>query len=290
MIDNSIQKNILRALSEDKIKQDKTTALFIRQSTTGKAVILAKEPGILCGIELARFIFKTVDKNLKVETFFEDGKKINKEDKILSVEGSLQAILRAERVCINFLSLTSGVSTVTNAFVRKAKKSKVVIKDTRKTIPGLRRLQKYAVSVGGGKNHRSNLSGGIIIKDNHLRAAGAIDRKNNINHKNFKRLWQGLRRKTKLPIEVEVETFKEFKQIIKYKPDIIMLDNFSRPDLKKASAYRNRYFPQIELEASGRVTLDNIGAVASTGVDSVSVGSITHSPSALDFSLEICKV
>ncbi|MCF7887976.1 MAG: carboxylating nicotinate-nucleotide diphosphorylase [Candidatus Omnitrophica bacterium] len=287
MITNKTKQIIKRALSEDKVSQDKTTHLVIAAKEKGKAVIIAKEKGILCGIEVVRFIFKEIDKKIKVRFFAKDGDRVTKDKKIATLSGNLQTILKAERVALNFLSLLSGVATTAALFVDKVKKTKVTIKDTRKTTPGLRELEKYAVLTGGGKNHRYNLAEGIIVKDNHLKAAAIVNKKNRVNHMRLEATLKNLRRKTKFPIEVEVETFQEFCEVAKYYPDIIMLDNFSKSNLVKAVSYRNKHFPKIELEASGGISLKNIKRVASTGVDSISVGSITHSPKALDFSLEL---
>ncbi|MCF7873535.1 MAG: carboxylating nicotinate-nucleotide diphosphorylase [Candidatus Omnitrophica bacterium] len=287
MISNKTKQIIQRALLEDKVKQDKTTRLVIPAKKKGQAVITAKEKGVLCGTDLVKFIFKKIDKKIKVEFFAKDADLINKEEKVATISGNLQTILKAERVALNFLSLLSGVATTAWLFVNKVKKAKVAIKDTRKTTPGLRKLEKYAVLVGGGKNHRYSLAEGIIVKDNHLKAAGIVNKENKVNHKSLKEAIKKLRKKTKFPIEIEVETFQEFLEVAKYSPDIIMLDNFSKKDLVKAVGYRNKHFPKIELEASGGISLRNIETVASTGVDSISVGSITHSPKALDFSLEL---
>ncbi|MCF7887285.1 MAG: carboxylating nicotinate-nucleotide diphosphorylase [Candidatus Omnitrophica bacterium] len=287
MITNKTKQIIKRALSEDKVSQDKTTHLVISAKEKGKAVIIAKEKGILCGIEIVRFIFKEIDKKIKVKFFTKDGDKVVKNKKIAAISGNLQTMLKAERVALNFLSLLSGVATTAALFVDKVKKTRVAIKDTRKTTPGLRELEKYAVLTGGGKNHRYNLAEGIIVKDNHLKAAAIVNKKNKVNQMRLEATMKSLRRKTKFPIEVEVETFQEFCEVAKYYPDIIMLDNFSKKNLVKAVSYRNKHFPKIELEASGGISLKNIETVASTGVDSISIGSITHSPKALDFSLEL---
>ncbi|MCF7869978.1 MAG: carboxylating nicotinate-nucleotide diphosphorylase [Candidatus Omnitrophica bacterium] len=287
MITNKTRQIIKRALSEDKVNQDKTTHLVIPAKEKGKAVIIAEEKGILCGIEIVRFIFKEIDKKIKVKFFAKDGNKVVKNKKIAAISGNLQTMLKAERVALNFLSLLSGVATTAALFVDKVKKTRVAIKDTRKTTPGLRDLEKYAVLTGGGKNHRYNLAEGIIVKDNHLKAAAIVNKKNKVNQMRLEAAIKSLRKKTKFPIEVEVETFQEFCEVAKHYPDIIMLDNFSKKNLVKAVSYRNKHFPKIELEASGGISLKNIETVASTGVDSVSVGSITHSPKALDFSLEL---
>lgn len=286
MLSDKTKKIIQQALAEDKVRQDKTTLLFLPADQPGKAAVFTNEPGILCGINLVKFIFSSLDQKIKVKILAKDGSKIKKGQRIAVISGKVSAILKGERVCLNFISLLSGISTSTYNFVVKAG-GKIAIKDTRKTTPGLRDLEKYAVLTGGGKNHRHNLSDGIIIKDNHLKAAGIIDSKNNVNHKKFSNLWRKLRKKVNMPLEVEVESFNEFKEIIKYRPDAIMLDNFTPKNLKRAAIYRNNNFPGVELEASGQITSKNISAVAATGIDSVSIGSITHSPQALDYSLEL---
>ncbi|MFO8053144.1 MAG: carboxylating nicotinate-nucleotide diphosphorylase [Candidatus Omnitrophota bacterium] len=287
MVTNKTKQIIKRALLEDKVNQDKTTHLVIPAKEKGKAVIIAKEKGILCGVEVVKFIFKEIDKEIKVKFFAKDADRVSKNKKIAAISGNLQTILKAERVALNFLSLLSGVATTAGLFVDKVKKTKVAIKDTRKTTPGLRELEKYAVLTGGGRNHRYNLAEGIIVKDNHLKAVAIVSKKNKVNHRRLEATIESLRKKAKFPIEIEVETFQEFCEVAKYYPDIIMLDNFSKKNLVKAVNYRNKHFPKIELEASGGINLKNIETVASTGVDSISVGSITHSPKALDFSLEL---
>lgn len=287
MITNKTKQIIQIALSEDKVNRDKTTNLVMPAKERGKAAIIAKQKGILCGAEVVRFIFKKIDKEAKIKFFAKDADSVGKNQRVAIISGNLQTILKAERVALNFLSLLSGVATATRLLINKVKKTKVVIKDTRKTTPGLRELEKYAVSIGGGKNHRCNLAEGIIVKDNHLKAAAIVSKKNEVNHKRLESAMKNLRKKTKFPIEIEVENFKEFLEVARHHPDIIMLDNFSKNNLIKAVKHRNQYFPKIELEASGGINLENIGKVASTGVDSISIGSITHSPNALDFSLEI---
>ncbi len=287
MLNQQVKKIIQSALDEDKVSQDKTTAITVVANKRGQAVIFANQSGILCGVRLVKFIFKKINKKTEVKLLAKDGDRISKNQRVVLLSGNLQSILKAERVALNFLSLLSGIATSTNMFVKKAKQKKVIIKDTRKTTPCLRYLEKYAVSVGGGKNHRLNLADGIIVKENHLRAAGVITANEKVDHLQLEKLWRKLRSKTKMPIEVEVENFTEFKEVARYSPDVIMLDNFSQADLKKAASYRNKNFPEIELEASGGVTLKNLEAIASAGIDSISVGSITHSPDAMDFSLEI---
>lgn len=287
MISKETKQIIQRAFSEDKIRADKTTQLTVPKSKQGKAAIVAQEKGIFCGKEVVTYIFKKIDKQLKIKVFLTDGAKVWPGKKIIAVSGNLRSILKAERISLNFLSLLSGVATATSLFVSKIKGTKVIIKDTRKTTPGLRELEKYAVLCGGGKNHRQNLAAGIIVKDNHLKAAKIIDKQNKVDYRLLATCLNKMRKKTSFPLEIEVETFGEFRQISQHQPDIIMLDNFSQKDLIRAVKHRNKKCPKIKLEASGGINLKNVRAIAQTGVDFISIGSITHSPKALDFSLEL---
>jgi nicotinate-nucleotide pyrophosphorylase (carboxylating) len=268
---------IKKALTEDIGKRDITTLITVKSEAKGEATIIAKDKGILCGLELARETFKQTDKRLKFKAFKKDGMRFSRGQKIAVLSGNFRSILTAERVALNFLSLLSGVSTLTRKFVDKTKKTRVKILDTRKTIPGLRALQKYAVRTGGGASHRQALDKGIIVKDNHLR----------VTEDKVSQLISNLKNKTSLPIEIEVENIKEFKSVIKYKPDIIMLDNFSLSQVKTAVALRNRDFPKVKLEASGGITLSNLKTLVKTGLDFISVGALTHSAPNIDFSLEV---
>lgn len=287
MISKKTEQILQRAFSEDKVLRDITTRLTIPKDKRGKAIIVAKEKGIFCGKEVVTYIFKKIDEQIKVKTYLKDGAKVDLGKKIIAVSGNLRSILKAERISLNFLSLLSGVATVTNLFIQKVKGTNVVIKDTRKTTPGLRELEKYAVLCGGGTNHRYNLAEGIIVKDNHLKAAKIINKQNKVDHQSLGKCLQKIRKKTNFPLEIEVETFDEFSEISQHQPEIIMLDNFPRKDLIRAVNYRNKNCPQIKLEASGGIRLKNVRSIAETGVDFISIGSITHSPKALDFSLEI---
>jgi nicotinate-nucleotide pyrophosphorylase (carboxylating) len=215
-----------------------------------------------------------------------EGSKFKKNNTLAIINGKLQSILIAERVALNFLSCLSGVSTATNNLVEKVKGTKTKVLDTRKTTPNLRLLEKYAVKTGGGKNHRFSLADAVLIKDNHLRASGCL-KNGRLDEKKFSNLIKKIRKTSKLLIEVESENLSEFKSIIKTRPDIAMLDNFSPKTLKKAVQYRNKFYPRVKLEASGGITTKNINKIAKTGVDFISTGSITHSSSAIDFSLEI---
>ncbi|MCK4912712.1 MAG: carboxylating nicotinate-nucleotide diphosphorylase [Candidatus Omnitrophica bacterium] len=285
-LNKHIQSIVKSSLKEDSCQSDITTICAISSKLKGKGIIVAQEKGTLAGIEVAKTVFKLINKNIVFKALKKDGNSFKKGDDIASISGSLQTILTGERVALNFLSLLSGVSTLTKKFVEKTKGIKIEIKDTRKTIPNLRILEKHAVCAGGGYNHRDSLSSGIIIKDNHLKAAGYITG-GQLNKKRFGNLMNILRKKSSLKIEVEVESLGEFKEVLKYSPDIIMLDNFSVSNLKKAVCFRNKYYPKIKLEASGGINLKNIKAVANSGVDHVSIGMITDSPEVIDFSLYI---
>lgn len=281
-----IKQIITQALKEDAISYDLTTLAAFSSYAPGKAVIISKEKGGLCGINLVKDIFSLDNKKLKFTFLKQEGQLVKKGDKIAYIEGDVRVILSRERTALNFLSLLSGIATSTAEFVSKVEGTEVKILDTRKTTPCLRSLEKYAVTVGGGCNHRKNLSDGIIVKDNHLRA-GKFLYKNKLDEDKFKQLLLRLRKKSSLKIEVEVENIPEFKAVIKYHPDIVMLDNFTLPKLRDAVCLRDKFFPKILIEASGGVDLRNVRKIALAGVDFISIGSITHSAKAIDFSLEI---
>ena len=281
-----IQSRVKSALKEDGCQRDITTVFAISSKLKGKGVIVAQEKGLLSGIEVAKAVFKQLNQKIVFKVLKKDGSTFKRGDKIAIIQGSLRTILTGERVALNFLSLLSGVTTLTRKFVEKVKGLRVQVKDTRKTIPNLRILEKYAVRVGGGRNHRLSLSEGIIVKDNHLKAAGYIDQ-GRLDKKRLCSLISTLKKKSALAVEIEVESLGELKEVLKLKPDIIMLDNFSVKNLKKAVSLRNKYYPKIKLEASGVINLKNARAVASSGVDYISIGMITDSPQVIDFSLDI---
>jgi nicotinate-nucleotide pyrophosphorylase (carboxylating) len=285
-LSKEIEKIIKRALKEDLTHKDITTILSIPKNLKIKGTILAREKGILCGIEIAKKVFTLENKKVIFKSLRKDGDVIKKNEKIALIEGDAYIILSRERVALNFLSFLSGISTITKKFVEKIKNTSALIYDTRKTFPNLRSLEKYAVKIGGGFNHRKNLVDFVLIKDNHLKAL-KFRKRNKLEEEKFRELMFKIRKTTSLKVEVEVETFKEFKMVIKYKPDIIMLDNFKSPLLKKSVSFRNKFYPQVKLEASGGINLKNVKKVAKTGVDFISIGAITHSPKSLDFSLEI---
>jgi nicotinate-nucleotide pyrophosphorylase (carboxylating) len=274
-----IDEIIDRALAEDLGKGDVTTEALIPGRRRGTGLIVAKREGILAGINVAKQVFQRVDPELKVEVLLEDGARVKPGSEVARLSGSVASILKAERVALNFLQRLSGIASQTNRYVEAVRGLPVRIMDTRKTTPGLRALEKHAVKVGGGENHRMGLGDGVLIKDNHLAVLGSQGLSiREIVAEAKQNAPQGL------SIEVEVESVSQALEAVEAGADIVMLDNMSPEDMGKAvKSIRGRAL----IEASGGITLDNIRAVAETGVDFVSVGALTHSVSALDISLEL---
>ena len=287
------------ALAEDLSLGDVTTDALIDPNLRAQASIIVKRSGVLAGIEVAAFVFQRVDPSLKFDILVNDGAKVKAGDVVASLEGAVASILKAERVALNFLQRLSGIATETARYVEAVapitpsppsrddygvstygvRTSGAKIMETRKTTPGLRALEKYAVRIGGGHNHRKNLGDGVLIKDNHLAAL----------HSSGAYIAEVVRRARQntphtLKIEIEVETVEEARQAIEAGADIILLDNMSLDGMRQAvELARGRALT----EASGGITLDNVRAVAETGVDFISIGALTHSPKALDISLEL---
>jgi nicotinate-nucleotide pyrophosphorylase (carboxylating) len=267
------------ALAEDWAWGDVTTQALIPADAEGKASFIAKSAGVVAGIEVVHLVFARVDPSLKFQALLHDGDKLQRGTGIATVDGKLGSILRGERVALNFLQRLSGIATETSRYVEAVRSTKARIVDTRKTTPGLRFMEKYAVRAGGGQNHRVHLGDGILIKDNHLAAlrARGLDLKAAVD----------LARKNAphtLKIEVEVTTVEEAGEAIEAGADIVMLDNMSVEEMRRAV---KSIGGRVLVEASGGVTLDNVRSVAETGVDLISVGALTHSVKALDISLEL---
>jgi len=274
-----IEEIVDRALAEDLGKGDVTTEALISSDQQGTGFIVAKKEGILAGTGVAKQVFHRVDTELKVEILTENGARVKPGTKVAKVSGSIASILKAERVALNFLQRLSGIASETNRYVARVEGLPVRIMDTRKTTPGLRLLEKCAVRLGGGENHRMNLGDGILIKDNHL--AGL--RRQGLNIKEIvARARQNAPQR--LPVEVEVRTVSEALEAVEAGADIVMLDNMNLEDIRKAV---ESIHGRALIEASGGITLDNVRAVAETGVDFISTGALTHSARALDISLEL---
>jgi nicotinate-nucleotide pyrophosphorylase (carboxylating) len=267
------------ALAEDWAWGDVTTQALIPADAEGKASFIAKSPGVVAGIEVVHLVFARVDPSLEFRALLHDGDKLQRGTEIATVEGRVGSILRGERVALNFLQRLSGIATETSRYVEAVRSTKARIVDTRKTTPGLRFLEKYAVRAGGGQNHRVHLGDGILIKDNHLAALRA----RGLNLKAVIDLAKKNAPHT-LKIEVEVTTVEEANDAVEAGADIVMLDNMSVEEMLRAV---KSVGGRVLLEASGGVTLENVMSVAETGVDLISVGALTHSVKALDISLEL---
>lgn len=278
---------IKQALKEDIGKRDITTEYIIPKDKFIKAVLVAKENCVVCGVNLAGLVFKLKDKGIKFKPQVKDGEQIKKGKVLARFEGKAQSILTAERVALNFVSLLSGIASQTREYVERIKPYKTKIMDTRKTIPGLRALEKYAVRIGGGYNHRMRLDEMLLVKDNHLAASCVVRRASCVRViiETVKK-----RKPKDVTLEVEVKNLREFKEALKAKPDIIMLDNMKLSDIKKAVLMKRdtQYaIRNTQLEASGGVTLKNVKKIASTGIDFISIGALTHSVDSVDISLDV---
>ena len=271
MIDN--------ALAEDLGWGDVTTEAVTPPELQGKASIVVKASGVLAGIEVARIVFLRVDPSLQFEPLIPEGSKVKPGDKIARVEGKVASILKAERVALNFLQRLSGIASETRLYVEAIDGFNSRILDTRKTTPGLRFLEKYAVRIGGGYNHRLHLGNGVLIKDNHLKALRG-------QGTSLREVVAKAKQKTPhfLKVEVEVNTAEEAIEAADAGADIIMLDNMSLKEMRHAVELVGG---RALLEASGGITLDNVRMVAEIGVDFISIGALTHSAKALDISLEL---
>lgn len=268
---------IERALREDINYVDAATDYLLDDDDVSTARFVAKASGILCGIDIAVRVFEMLDKDVKVQINIKDGGKVEKGDVIAVVTGRTKAILKAERTSLNILQHMSGIATETAKYAECCKGTRAHVTETRKTLPGLRAIEKYAVTVGGGKNHRYNLSDGAMLKDNHIDAYGSITK-----------AVEALRSRMghMIKIEVEVRNEEELREALSCNADVIMLDNMTCEQMKKCVEIADG---KAVLEASGNVTLDNMAEVAATGVDIVSVGALTHSVKAFDISLRIDK-
>ena len=267
------------ALAEDISHGDPTSESLIPPGLEGKASILAKAKGRLAGIDVARRVFLKVDPSLKVEGLITDGAEIKPGDIIATVQGNVASLLKAERVALNFLQRLSGIASQTAEYVARAQGLAVKIVDTRKTTPGLRLLEKYAVRMGGGENHRFHLGDAVLIKDNHLAALRALGMSlKDIVVRARQNAPQGL------TVEVEVNTTEEALEAVEAGADIIMLDNMGPDEMRRVVGLISG---RAKTEASGGITLDNVQEAAMTGVNIISIGALTHSSKALDISLEL---
>jgi nicotinate-nucleotide pyrophosphorylase (carboxylating) len=275
VIEKQIRRIIEAALAEDIGTGDITTAATVDPGMQGRACAVAKEDFTVAGIDVFAEAFLLLDKTVKVKKLIKDGCPAKKGAVVAEISGSLSKILQAERVALNILQRMCGIATLTAKYVDVIRATKAKILDTRKTMPGLRVLDKMAVRIGGGFNHRMGLYDGVLIKDNHIEAAGSITAAVEAQRKCLPHT---------LKIEVETRSIREVKEALKCGVDIIMLDNMNTADMKKAV---DLIAGRALIEASGNVSLQNVAAIAATGVDLISVGELTHSVRAVDISLKI---
>ncbi len=272
----NVVDSIRSALEEDIGQGDITTSLLIPEDSESKAQFIAKGSFVLAGLPFAQEVFRILDSSIVSEAFYKEGTKVQPGSIIAEVSGKTRAILSGERVSLNILQRLSGIATLTKMFVEKIGGLKVKIVDTRKTTPCLRFMEKYAVRVGGGYNHRLGLFDGILVKDNHIEAVGSIKEAVRLAKKGH-HLFR---------IEVEVKNIQEFEEAIEAGTEIVMLDNMSVDNMKEAVKITKG---RVILEASGNVRLDNVREIAEAGVDLISVGALTHSAVAADISLKIVR-
>lgn len=270
----NVDELILMALREDISSEDITTNSVMREKKNGRVQLICKQDGIVAGLHIFKRTFELLDENISIKMYFKDGDSVKNKDIIAEIEGDVRVLLSGERTALNFLQRMSGIATYTNNVVKLLEGSSVKLLDTRKTTPNMRIFEKYAVKMGGGYNHRYNLSDGILLKDNHINAAGGVAEA----IKMAKEYTSFVRK-----IEVEVENLEMMKEALDAGADIIMLDNMTPEMMKKAVAMAAG---KAETECSGNITKENIKTVIETGVDYISSGALTHSAPILDVSLK----
>lgn len=284
-----VKSVILNALQEDLAGRDITTRSVIPAKQRIQARVLAKSSGVVAGTQMAWWVFEAMDPKMRCRVLRQDGQAVKRGQAILQLEGTAHAIFAAERTALNLLGHLSGIATLTHAFVERIRPSSVTILDTRKTLPGLRALEKYAVKVGGGCNHRMGMDDAVLIKTNHLKVLRGPKGKDGHVIRDAVRKAQE-RQPGKL-IEIEVSNLTELRAALEARPDVVMLDNWPLAQLKRAVRLRNTIsfapHPPTLLEVSGGVTLKNIKQIARSGIDRISIGRLTHSAPALDVALHV---
>lgn len=269
-------KYVKKAIDEDIGSGDYTTQATVKPNLKGSARIISKQSGIIAGTTIAEHVFKTADPQLLVTIYYRDGNFLHGNESVMLIKGNVNFILSAERTALNYLAHLSGIATLTGKFVNEIKGTKAKITDTRKTTPLLRAMEKEAVKAGGGINHRMGLYDMILIKENHIRAAGGIVYAVKQTRRFLKEM------KLNLLIEVETRALPDVREALTCAIDRIMLDNMNSDEVREAVHLVNK---QVDLEASGGITLENVREIAETGVDYISIGALTHSAPAFDFSL-----
>lgn len=274
---------------------DCTTQALVPEGAIGRAAVVARQDGVVAGLSAASVVLDEIDPKLLWVPQTEDGASVRPGDCIARVEGPADGLLTAERTLLNLLGRLSGIATLTQRYVERVAGTKALIYDTRKTTPGWRRLEKYAVRCGGGRNHRTGLFDAVLIKDNHL-AFGAADGPESPTHYTPAQAVAKVKRwinkrvpqlvRSRMIVEIEVDTLEQLAEVLAAAPDIVLLDNMPPDVLRQAVACRDRIKPKVQLEASGGVNLQTVRAIAESGVDRISVGALTHSAVAMDFGLD----
>lgn len=273
----NIDEYILRALKEDITSEDVTTNAVMRSQIIGKADLICKQDGIICGLTVFERVFQLLDEKVEFECFYQEGDTVKKNDLLGVIKGDIRVLLSGERTALNYLQRMSGIATYTKEFVKELEGFHTKLLDTRKTTPNMRPFEKYAVTIGGGANHRYNLSDGVLLKDNHIGAAGSVTKAIQLA-----REYAPFVRK----IEVEVENIEMVKEAVEAGADIIMLDNMSNETMKEALTIIGS---KAQTECSGNVTKERLKEIASLGVDFISSGALTHSAPIMDISLKNLK-
>jgi nicotinate-nucleotide pyrophosphorylase (carboxylating) len=275
-----IHKIVHLALLEDIGSGDITTDNLFPKDFRVQANLVVKSDGVICGLGIAREVFKKLDPSSTFRSMFLDGQKVRRGQVLAKLKGTARALLSGERVALNFLSWLSGIATKSNAFLEAVKPYQTVILDTRKTTPLFRELERYAVRCGGGVNHRFNLNDMAMIKDNHLIAC---------KRRSLCETIDDLKKKTRKKVEVEVDDFQQLRTALNSKADIILLDNMKPPQIRQAVRLKKKLKSKTLLEASGGIYLKNVSQYAATGVDRISIGGLTHTRKALDISLDFIE-
>ena len=279
LITFDIHNLIDAALSEDVLVGDPTTDVLIPRDLTGSAALVTRDAGVLAGIDVATAVFERFDPSLHTEALAQDGSSLSPGDSLARVSGSVASILKAERTAVNFLQHLSGIATETRRYVDAVSGLDARIVDTRKTTPGLRKLEKYAVTMGGGQNHRQNLADGILIKDNHIEALAL----QGVGIGDIVRMANSGASHT-IKVEIEVETIGQLEEVLDAGADLVLLDNMSPEQMRTAVKIAKG---RAIVEASGGITLETVRAIAETGVDIISVGALTHSAPAMNVGLDM---
>jgi nicotinate-nucleotide pyrophosphorylase (carboxylating) len=272
------------ALEEDVGRGDLTSQAVIPERLPGQAVFVARTAGVVAGLPAAAMVFAILDPRIQFAPLLTDASVVQAGTRLATIKGAMRSILTGERTALNFLQHLSGIATQTRRYVDAIAGLKCKVLDTRKTLPGWRLLEKYAVRCGGGHNHRIGLFDGVLIKDNHLWALGQ-------NRKEIRQAVEAARgaHGSEVPLEIEVDNLVELEEALRCRPDIVLLDNMPPDQMRTAVSLRDQIAPTVQLEASGGVTLSTVRAIAETGVDRVSVGALTHSSPALDIALDYLR-